>query len=103
MARPKSKIAVDEVALNLFIPRKLAEELDVYLRTGPGASRPKKLIVGTAIMRLLGSNEEDLNKAVRRFQTQYLQPRQVGGEPATADVQARPVETTPSRGSRRAG
>lgn len=103
MARPKSKNAVEEVALNLFLPRKLAEELDSYLRTGPGASRPKKLIVATAIMRMLGANEEELNKSVRRFQATYLQPNPIGGAASTADVHARPAERTPSQGSRRAG
>lgn len=103
MARPKSKFQIEEVALNLFIPKALAAELEAFIQSGPGGSRPKKLLVGTAIMQLIAMKDSSVNEAVRRFQAAYLCEPNGGGAPTSAQSTSRPTDAKSSPASRRAG
>jgi hypothetical protein len=107
MPRQRSKHAVEQSALNVFLPATLARAFDDYIATGSGHSRPKKLLVGTALNLLVKLSPRQLDAAIADYQADHLGRTDDGehkaGKPAS--VHPRPADSpTESRpASRRAG
>lgn len=83
---------MDEQPLNVQVPVQLLAELEAFIHSGFGSSRPKKLLVAAAVAALLRlSDEKKVNELIQQYRHQYL--RQPNGGPLG---QNRPASTAAS-------